>query len=319
MNDSQVMKVGLHYFFRDESHQMDAVVRHKCEGELLKIVGEISNVLHVQFNPQTEAYIEGGLKEIWSFAKSNQYILGVFTGVLINVLSNQINIDRELANLQKESLRLEIQEKKLNIDRLKKESESGDKELLSAISGDLIYILNNEYRVIRSRSDFYANLFGYHRIIKISGQQLDFNNQPVSEPEIVEREQFKNFILSTDELPKEIDESATIEVISPVLKRGKFKWRGIYDNASIDFYMKDSDFKNSIYHQQVSFTSGVSLKCVLEITKKMNEIGEIYVSNYTVITVISYHFGEATVETRQGRSYFRNKKNRENQLNLFDE
>jgi hypothetical protein len=67
-----------------------------------------ARVLNIQFSPQTEAYVEGGLKEIWAFAKNNQYLLGIFTAVLINVLSNQINIDRELINLQKESLRLEI-------------------------------------------------------------------------------------------------------------------------------------------------------------------------------------------------------------------
>lgn len=315
----QTMKVEFHYYFNDDSHQMDAVVRHRCEGEILKIIGEISQILNIQFKPQTEAYIEGGLKEIWSFAKSNPYILGVFTGVLINVLSSQINIDRELVNLQKESLRLEIQEKKLNIYKLKKEVNSNEPKVLGSISDDLIFILNNEYRVIRSRSDFYKNLDRYPKIVKISGRQLDINNLPVSKPEIVEKEQFKKFILSTDELPPEVDENASIEVVSPVLKKGKFKWKGIYDGVSIDFYMKDKDFKDSIFHQQVSFTNGISLRCVLKISKKMNEIGEIYVSNYSVLTVISWHFGENTVETKQGRKYFRDKENKSKQMNLFNE
>ncbi len=318
MPDSQIMKVELHYYFGDDTHQMDAVVRHRCEGEILKIIGEISHVLNIQFNPQTEAYIEGGLKEIWSFAKNNTYILGVFTGVLINVMSDQINIDRELVNLQKESLRLEIQEKKLNIYKLKKEIDSGNPKILSSISDDLIFILNNEYRVIRSRSDFYKYLDRYPKITKISGQQLDINNLPVSKPEIVEKEQFKYFILSTDELPTEIYENASIEVVSPVLKKGKYKWKGIYNGEPIDFYMKDRDFKESIFHQQVSFTNGVSLKCVLEISKKMNEIGDIYVSNYSVLTVTSYNFGENLVETKQGKKYFSDKENKANQLNLFD-
>lgn len=319
MPDSQTIKLELHYIFIDESHQMDAFVRHRCEGELLKIIEELSNVLRIQINPQTEAYVEGGIKEIWSFAKNNPYVLGVLTGVLINVLSDQINIDRELVNLQKESLRLEIQEKRLNIDKLKKEIESGDPKVQKIMFDDLIFILNNEYRVIRSRSDFYKNLIGYNKVARISGQQINVNNQPISEPKIVERNQFQNFILSTDELPEEIDECASIEVISPVLKKGKYKWRGIYNGAPIDFYMKDKEFKDSIFHQQVSFTNGVSLNCILVISKKMNEIGDIYVSNYSVLTVVSYHFGEDTVETRQGKKYFRDKELKANQLNLFDE
>jgi len=319
MPNEQVMKVGLHYFFTDVSHQMDAVVRHRCEGEFLKIIGLLSNVLDIPIYPQTEAYVEGGVKEIWSFAKNNKYVLGVLTGVLINVLSDQINIDRELVDLQKESLRLEIQEKKLNIQKLKKELESGDSDVIHVISEDLIFIMNTEYRVIRARSDLYKNLLGYQKVTKISGQQLDINNKAISEPRIVERERFRDFILSTDELPKEIDETATIEVISPVLKKGKFKWRGIYEGDSIDFYMQDKEFKNSIYHKQVSFTNGISLKCVLEISKKMNEIGEIYAFKYSVHTVISYHLGENTFETDQGRSYFARKTSDKNQMKLFDE
>jgi hypothetical protein len=317
MTDMQVMKVELHYFFGDNSHFMDAAIRHKCEGEILKIIEEISSVLHLPLTPQTEAYHEGGLKEVWAFAKSNPYILGVITGVLINVLSDQITIDRELVDLQKESLRLEIQEKKINIHKLKDELESGDPQILNSISEDLVFILNNKYRVLRSRSDFYKNLYGYQKVTKISGQQINIYNEPTSEPAVVERDQFKNFILSTDELPKEVDESATIELISPVLKKGKFKWRGFYEGDSIDFYMKDKEFKNSIFNQQISFTNGVSLKCILEIKKKMNEIGEIYVSSYSVITVVSYNFGEDTVETKHGKQYFRTKDHKKNQMDLF--
>ena len=319
MPNEQVMKFKLHYFFADVSHQMDAVVRHRGEGELLKVIGLMSSVLDIPIHPQTEAYVEGGLKEIWSFAKNNKYILGVLTGVLINVLSDQINIDRGLVDLQKESLRLEIQQKKLNIQKLKQEIESGNQDVIPIISEDLIFVLNTEYRVIRARSELYKNLIGYQKVTKISGQQLDINNEPTSEPKIVERERFRDFILSTDELPKEIDETASIEVISPVLKKGKFKWRGIYKGDSIDFYMQDKEFKNSIYHKQVSFTNGITLKCVLEISKKINEIEEIYVFKYSVHTVISYHLGENSFETNQGRNYFAKKSCDKNQMKLFDE
>lgn len=316
-HDAQIMKVALHYYFDDDSHLMDAVVRHRCEGEILKIIGEISSALHVQFNPETEAYAEGGLKEVWSFAKNNPYILGVFTGVLINVLSNQINIDRELINLQKESLRLDIQEKRIKIYKLKNEVESGDKNVLKSLSEDLIFVLNNDYRVIRSRSDFYKNLYWYPKISKISGQQLDIDNLPISNPEVVEREKFKNFILSTDELPPEVDDGATIEVIAPVLKKGKYKWKGIYNGVPLDFYMKDKDFKQSIFNQEVLFANGISLQCVLEISRKMNEAGEIYIANYSVLTVVSYKLGNDLKETVQGKKYFKAKEYKDKLQSLF--
>lgn len=178
--------------------------------------------------------------------------------------------------------------------------------------------MNNQYRVIRSRSDFYKNLVKYPKVIKPSGQQLNFYNQPISPPRIVERKQFVDFILKTDDLPPKTDENACIEVIAPILKKGKYKWKGIYEGETIDFYMKDREFKDSIFHQRIAFTNGVSLICILEISRKMNEIGVIYISNYSVLTVISYNSGENLIETKQGKQYFRTKENKSNQMNLFD-
>ena len=112
MLETQVNKFELHYYFGDDSHQMDASVRHRCEGELLKVLNEISTILHVPLPIQTEAYAEGGLKEIYSFAKNNKFLAGaltaIVTGVLISVISEQVNSDKELLNLQKENLRLEM-------------------------------------------------------------------------------------------------------------------------------------------------------------------------------------------------------------------
>jgi len=322
MLDAQALKFELHYYFGDNLHQMDAVVRHRCEGELLKILGEISNILHAPLSIQTEAYAEGGLKEIYSVFKKNQFIAGVLTavvtGVLINVLSEQINSDKELNKLQKENIRLEIELKKKELYEKNKVISEGDKGTIVSIQNDLVFILTNDYRTIRARSEFYKNLLGYNRVTMVSGQQIDANNQPVSEAKIVKREQFRNFILTTDELPKELDENAVIELISPVLKRGKYKWRGLYHGEPIDFYMKDDAFKSSIFNQQVSFKNGISLKCVLEICKKMNEIGDIYVSSYSVTTVISYDESGEKVETKQGSKYFRDKAEVASQLNLFE-
>lgn len=316
--DFKKMKVELHYFLKGSTHQMDAVVRHRCEGEILKLINQIGFYLKIDPKPQTEAYSEGGLVEIWSFLIENQYLLGIVSGVLISVISNLINVDRDLANLQKESLRLEIQNKKLDLHNKLKEIDSGNTELLNEIKEILFFILNKEYRVIRARSDFYKNLNKYQKVEKISGTQLSYNNLPLAAPTVVEREQFKKFILYTDDVPSELDEDASIDVIAPVLKKGNYKWKGFYEGAPIDFYMKDKYFKESIFLKQVSFTNGINLKCILEASRKMNEAGEIYISSYSVLAVISYHFGENLVETPQGRKYFLNKKSKSSQLNLFD-
>jgi hypothetical protein len=50
----------------------------------------------------------------------------------------------------------------------------------------------------------------------------------------------------------------------------------------------------------------------------MNEIGDIYVSSYSVTTVVSYNLGANTIETTQGKKYFREKSILLSQMNLFD-
>ena len=319
---TQVKKFELHYFFGDDLHQMDAAIRHRCEGELLKILGELSHVLHTPLSIETLAYSEGGLKELYSFARNQKFLAGlaagIISGVLINVISAEITKDRELINLQKEELRLEIEQKKQQLYEKKKQiSENKNADAVISIQNDLVFILNNDYRVIKAKSEFYKNLQSYQRVTKISGQQMDARNIPVSDAAVVERDQFHKFILTTDELPKEYDENAAIELISPVLKKGKYKWRGIYNGAPIDFYMKDNIFKNLVYSQQVAFKNGVSLQCVLEISKKMNEIGDIYVSSYSVLTVVTYDNEDGKVQTSQGKQYFQEKTELERQLSLF--
>ena len=53
-------KLELHYFFNDDSHSIDAVVRHKCETEILALIGEISQYLKVDLEIEVEPYGEGG-------------------------------------------------------------------------------------------------------------------------------------------------------------------------------------------------------------------------------------------------------------------
>lgn len=63
----QANKIELHYFFRDETHTMNAFVRNECEKELLTIIKEVILSLDIEVDIESEAFKEGGLKEIWKF------------------------------------------------------------------------------------------------------------------------------------------------------------------------------------------------------------------------------------------------------------
>ncbi len=142
------------------------------------------------------------------------------------------------------------------------------------------------------KSNFYEALRGYPKVTKINVRELNENNRSRSGSLEVKREQFDYFILRSDDLPTIKDNKATIEIISPVLKDSRYRWKGIYNKGgeTIDFYMCDEDFKKQMFDEKISFTSGMCIDCVPEIARKLSELGETINISYTVTTVIRTRF-----------------------------
>ncbi|EOJ1558663.1 hypothetical protein ACM15D_001198, partial [Campylobacter jejuni] len=86
--------------------------------------------------------------------------------------------------------------------------------------------IEENHKIYRLLSNFYKKVENYEKIKKIGYQ---FNN---SNELIIEREQFKSFIIEENKDIETIEE-AEIEIISPVLKEGKYKWRGIYNGEKL--------------------------------------------------------------------------------------
>jgi uncharacterized membrane-anchored protein YhcB (DUF1043 family) len=307
---SNASKIELHYFFSDESHTMDAVIRNKCEHEFLEIVKHVSTLFNVEFELESEAYAEGGLREWWSLTiKKNPTLAAIIIGVLINVLSNYITTDRELNDLQKQELRL-------SIEKLKQDLEENKEEPPYIHIENATFIINNDIKVQKHKSNFYKNLAGYHKVTKIETTALTKENKPTHEPVPVERPDFGKYILSSDEMPSEFDDVAVIEIVSPVLTNTNYKWKGIYKGESIDFSMKDKEFKESVISDKETFKNGTYIECVLEISRKVSDFGEVKNSGYSVLTVIKKDDGISQVITKQGKRYLDEQDAKERQLSL---
>jgi hypothetical protein len=76
--------------------------------------------------------------------------------------------------------------------------------------------------------------------------------------------------LASVELPIEIDENAQIEIVAPVLRKGKTRWKGIYNEEFINFFMDDPIYNDAVLAKQISFKSGDVITCVLEIHRELN-------------------------------------------------
>lgn len=324
-------RLELHYYFSqdDKTHSMDAVIRNKCEHELLQIVNTISKELNVQIKTETEAYIEGGLKEFYTFigTADGQAIMAI-ANLAVSTLSVLISrIPLKKSKFDKQEQQLNIEEKKLNIEVLKINIELIKRELeakkiqTTNINVEKIeYILTNNIKILKHKSNFYKTLYNYPKVKRLSTVKLDENKKHIEEPQFIERNDFEKFVLESDNLEPITDETATIEIISPVLKKGKYKWRGVYDKhrLPIEFSMTDKDFKDDIIKDGISFKSGTFIDCILEVSRKIDDLGNIFNSNYSVKTVLRQHDEGISIETTQGRKIRKKKEADDSQTNLFD-
>ena len=240
----------IHYYLNDDSHSMNTFVRNAMEKDFLSIVNTISSSLNLKIELESRAAKEGGFIEILdiieAYPVSSAIIVSSAGYVIKRFLEYRLTGAYKKNSLENEKLELEIL-------KLKKDSTGIDDNQL-------------EQKLARPISNYYAKIEKYEKI-----RAVGFGNE-INNEYVVQRDEFRNFIL-IDDKEEEVDDDANIEIISPVLKEGRYKWRGIYKNESIDFSMGDSKFKNDIIDGRYDFGNGSFINCQLFITKTYDEFG----------------------------------------------
>lgn len=251
----------LHYYFDDGSHEIDAVVRNKCEAELLGIILEAASILEIDTTLIKDAYREGGFRDILKAVGRNQGQITILLLIIQILISTAPLFSSENKELEMEERRLSIEEKKLNIEKLKQEIESGNSKqeaidrAASAVGANL--------KIIKRKSNFYSYVEEYRKVDKIGIAILDEDRRPIIDEKSVLRADFRKYILGTNRLRSEEDEAAVIEIISPVLKEGRYKWKGVYNGNPISFEMQDHAFRDSVLLENIPFQHGTKIVCVL--------------------------------------------------------
>ncbi len=311
-------KLELHYWFSDKSHTMDALVYNKCERELLEITKTIASLCGVSIKLETEPSARGGLKS-WltinakSEKKTSPAKITMVTTLVAASLVTPLNasvghaamqlIDKagegkEFTEEQREQLRQEI-------DNLKMELSS------KIISVDQSNVLK------KRRSNFYDQLTKYQKVKMISLTVDDVSKKPICEEQFVARDAFKSFVLVSGQLAPEVLEHVPIEIISPVLGLGKFKWKGNYNGSPISFSMKSEEFMGLVQSGKVEFKNGTTISCTLEIEKKMNSEGMEKITSYNILRVATYFENGKAVETTEGKQHKQKQHAVKQQLDLF--
>lgn len=309
--------VEVHYWFNDNTHVMDAYVQNRCEYELLGILKEISITFKIEIIVETEPLENGGLLRRFKLASKEKnkkatiktaIVTALLTTIFVTPLSTSITKltekaiekifeDPELKDLEKQKLKLEIE-------KLKQETDYN------------IQKLDRNNVVKKKKSNFYDSLDKYQKVDKVTFILADNNKKPIDEKN-VPRAIFKEFILVTDELEPENYDDIVIEIISPVLKKGNYKWMGIYKGEPVPFSMKSKEFKELVQKGEVQFKNGTSINCSLTIKKKIDNEGLEKITYIEVNRVNHYFENYKPIETPEGRTHRKKKEAEKQQLNLF--
>ena len=293
MNNSLIQKFELHYYLKDNSHSMNAFVRNKAEKDFLEAVKRIGDLLDSELKIETEAYQEGGLIEILAIVLPTlHYLSPALNDIITHYATRDTQaetLDKKIKEVTLQNLELDNQQKTLEIE------EQIEKKL-------------NDKLVQKYISNFYKKIDAYEKVEKIGYRNLENDEDEY----IVERKDFKNFILHDDTTMSE-DDDAMIEIISPVLKEGKYNWRGRYKNEKIDFSMADSKFKQEVIEGKHKFSNGSLINCHLEIKVTFDEFGDEKSRTYRVLQV----FG--TQELEIGELKLREAGKKRNQQKWLDE
>ena len=295
-----------HYQFDDESHSMDALVFNKCEGEVLAMLRELSQKIKYNIIIETEPIEQGGLRS-WLKIKGNSkevtirdlIMIAAIGGILSNLISNPINV--AIAEIIKNSIELLFEDDEIT--ELKKQKEKIQLQLDIAKAESELKAQStkiDENVIIKRRSNYYSTLKQYPKVNNVS-IALEDRNRTIAIEHRINKKDFDNFVLESDELDPIINSCAIIEIVSPVLKKGKYRWTGIYNGEVIQFKMSSNEFKTLVQSGKIVFKNGFTFECELVINRKITNEGEVKITSYEVIFVNRYYDNDNPIETPEGR------------------
>ena len=311
--------IELHYWFNDDSHTMNAVVFNKCEYEFLGIAKEIAQKLKVDLEIETEPLAEGGLRSWFKFKAKDKDAIKV--GVILYIITTLLGTPLTTTIEELTRMAIQLVFESTEVKQLKEQKEIAELKLdIAKIEAETKRLSRSidENVVKKKRSNYYENISTCKKINKVTIDITDDLKKNIYLERDVIKADFPNYIMTSADLEPDNDENAVIEIISPVLKKGKYKWSGIYKGEVIQFTMKSNEFKTLVQIGQVIFKNGSSINCHLLTHKKVNAEGEVKITGYEVVLVNHYFENDKPIETPEGK---RNRQIREaesNQLTLFD-
>lgn len=308
----------VHYYLNGEEHLIDAQLRNKCEAELIALYQEVARIFDVDFHVLAMPPHEGGFKEFWQFLDAHNRPITSLSAIAAVLGIFLTHVPTENDRLTEQLTRLQIEEKQLQIKKIKKEFHEIDEDHSPALIDQAAKVLRGNNKTITRRSNFYKNLSTNHDVRELGIGTVAPDGRLTADEVSIARKDFPRFVLKTNKLPPILDEKAIVEIIAPVLDEGPYKWRGLYQGSPITFSMTDDIFRASVMAETVSFKHGTTIQCVIEIHRKLDETGEEVVTGHSVPVVLGIGDENNIEETSQGNDYKQMRKEQKAQGDMFN-
>lgn len=286
----------IHYYLSDGSHAIDAKAFYACQQELVGLIEFVAKQLDVQVDIKTIAtkreggvidYLTIGSKAIALVPATT--ILILFTGYIVGEIIKPgltegfktiVNhwVNELLKNKrEKEEEQLEHEVKKM---RLEKEKADLEKR------GNVHFNEKIEKAFEKRRSQFYRQAKSVATVEKIG---FEVKDSPLSKSciwkEEVPRAKFSDYLNESNEIEPFEDPNAEIEIVAPVLKQGRRKWKGIYMEKDISFAVSDNAFLKAVWERKFMFSNGSVIRCHLEVSQEVDADGDVKSTSYNVLEV----------------------------------
>jgi hypothetical protein len=285
----------VHYHLNGGTHRMDAIVRNRAESELLALLKEVAAVLGLPVHVETHAYGQGGLVEYLDLVFQNKEQIATVMAILSPLLGAPLYFDKikqsrqqtRLNELNIEKIKLEIKEKEdAATDREERRNQVGKSLELplekAPTSDDISQALLARKKIARRRSNYYQALLADSKIDAV-GFAPSHNKD--TDEKVVPRSDFGNFVIAKSNLEPLVYEGLLLEIVSPVLRSGSIKWRGIFEKKTVSFELQDDTFRADVASQKVQFQNGTTLLCDFEVHQREDDTGEIEIAGYAVTKV----------------------------------
>jgi hypothetical protein len=285
----------VHYHLNGGIHRMDAIVRNRAESELLALLKEVAAVLDLPLHVETQAYGEGGLVEYLDLVFHHQEQIKTVMELFAPLLAAPFYFEKLKQSKQQTQLN-ELNIKKLKLEIKEKEDSAADRDgdkkrkiqsmplplEPSPTSDEIAQALLARKKIARRRSNYYEALLSDSRLNAVGFSPSHKSDAP---EKVVQRTDFSNFVIAKTNLDPLVYENMMLEIVSPVLRTGSIKWRGIFDKKVVSFDLQDNGFRAAVASQKVQFQNGTTLLCDFEVHQREDDTGEIEIAGYAVTKV----------------------------------